>query len=196
MTNESKKIDPENWLQPDPSFNNSAGFTFEECMVMAQQMMNLKPGTWDYQGPKAPIVTPQEWIKKVSRHRLNETVPSDLRALFYGAQAMLAYGCYSYQLCTLAVEQLLRVLEGALTSKCAELKGPGQKKPLQEKLKWLCDSGFITKEQWHGWDQMRTIRNGTSHPSFQMLMPPAIADHLFALLGADIESLFRQATKP
>ena len=163
---------------------------------MAQQMMNLKPGVWDYQGPKAPIITPQEWITKVSRHRLSDNVSSDLRALFNGAQAMLAYGCYSYQLCTLAVEQLLRVLEGALTSQCVALKGPGEKKPLQEKLKWLCDSGFITKDQWHGWDQLRAIRNSTSHPSFQMLMPPAFIDQVFAFLCEDIESLFRQATKP
>jgi hypothetical protein len=124
MSNEFKKVDPENWLQPDPSFNNSAGFTFQECMAMAQQTLNLKPGAWDYQGPKAPIVTPEDWIKKVSRHRLCEDVPSDLRALFNGAQAMLAYGCFSYQLCTLAIEQLLRVLEGALTSKCRVLNGP------------------------------------------------------------------------
>lgn len=88
MSNEPKKLNPDNWLQPDPAFDNSAGFTFEECLAMAMHMSGLKPGAWDYQGPEAPLVTPQEWIRKISRHTMSENIPSDIRTLFEGAKGL------------------------------------------------------------------------------------------------------------
>jgi hypothetical protein len=167
------------------------GLTIEACIEIGKAVMAYGPREWDLKLDGLPKVSAEEWITKVLRHRLHEQVPPDVRALFRGAQAMLAYGCLFYPLATLAMEQLLRVLEAAVTHVCKEHSGPGEKDPFQKKLKWLCEKSVISEDQWHGWDNLRTIRNGTSHPTHQMLMPPAMADHTFALLCEELNQLFK-----
>jgi hypothetical protein len=190
MTDGPKQLTSGNWLQLDPAFQEVAGLSFERCIEIQKALLTLAPGDYDLKLEGVPAVTAEEWIGRVLRHKMNERVPPDIRTLFRGAQAMLAYGCFYYPIATLALEQLLRVLEAAVTVKCRQLSGPAAKEAFQRKLKWLCEQGIISQEQWLDWDAFRSIRNSTSHPQYQMLMPPAMADRTFAMLCEGLSNLF------
>ena len=185
MYDSFKQITPENWLQPDKAFLIAAPISIPQWIEYVQNRLLLQ---------SRPLVEaevkPEDWLGLINGPQLNDEVPEDVRALFEGARGMLAYGYCFYPLCTLAVDQLYRVLEAAVTHRCRTLNGPKDKTPLKQKLEWLAKQGILNAEQSKEWDAARTLRNDTSHPSFQMLMIPNACVLSLVQTADDVNFLF------
>ncbi len=81
-----------------------------------------------------------DWASRFLGYELSQKVPEDIRNLFEVAQGVLCYGCYFYPLYTLGSEQLFRVQEAALLSKCAQMGAPKIRKYV-DAIGWMnvCD---------------------------------------------------------
>lgn len=153
-----KKLTEENWLKPD--------------------------GVWSYfEG----ISSGEKWIRIILHPVLAETVPLEVRKLFEVARSAMVYAYFFYPLNTLAEEQLYRVVEAGVTHKCEALGAPKSQKRFQQKVDWLTDQGIIPKHEKAWWDAVRDLRNMTSHPRRQFIIPPGGA---LGLITEKINSLF------
>jgi hypothetical protein len=181
-----RKLTAENWLTPDPIFLKTAPITVEMFVELA---MTHKVGNINLPGVIVPVAG---WLESVFKAKLHRGVPVNIRRLFSAARGMFCYGYCFYPLCTLAGEQLLRVLEGAVSEACLGKAGaPKKKAPFERKIEWLIQTGAIDQTERKGLHALRTLRNTTSHPSHQMLVPPQLMGQMFMDLATTINGLFK-----
>jgi hypothetical protein len=91
----------------------------------------------------------------------------------------------------LAAEQLLRVAEAAVTTKCLTIRAPRKKtKRYQDKLIYLRDQKILSKLDYEAWDMFREWRNHASHPKQQTILMPKDALYLLFNIAEKINGLF------
>src|SRR5215218_7257043 len=146
-----KTLTTENWLQPDPTSTIFVRLSHAD-------------------GSVSPM-SGEDWMAQFLAPSLNDNVPEEVRRLFEVARGALAYGYFFYPLYTLAGEQLYRVAEAAVSEKCALLGAP-KKSSFQDKIKFLVDKNLIPDEEFIRWDAFRQLRNMSSHPRQQNIIPP------------------------
>ena len=112
---------------------------------------------------------------------VGETVPSELVELFEVARGALCYGFFFYPLYTLGSEQLYRVLEAAVASKCEREKAPARLRSFRDRIDWLRDEGKIDQETNDRLHAARELRNISSHADRQ-----SIYDQTAAIRGVGI----------
>lgn len=134
-----------------------------------------------------------EWAERILEVTLSEHVPIEVRRLFSVAQGALLYGYFFYPLYTLGVEQLFRVAQSAVKQKCLDLgmsPAKAEKLGFMGQVKRLVDHGVVQPEAQQYWDALRKLRNLTSHPEDQTILPPSIATDELRRIAADIDGLF------
>ena len=143
--NESKikQLDRENWLKPDPE-------VLAISSIMLDEIHLLK--------------TSDIWVDDILHSQLSNKVPDEIRRLFEVARGTMVYGYFFYPIFGLVYEQLSRVFEAAITSKCISLGFPGKIKRFEDKLVWLKEKGAITDREERSWHKVRRFRNRGSHP--------------------------------
>src|SRR5947199_4604690 len=157
-----KILTAENWLQPDP--------TSTIFVQVSAPDGNISPMSGD------------DWVKLFLQPSLAKTVPEEVRKLFEVARGASAYGYFFYPLYTLANEQLFRVVECAVSTKCQLLGAPKRVKTFQEKIGFLSDKNIISNQDFFWWDAVRNLRNLSSHPQEQAILPPgAVASTLYRI---------------
>ena len=80
-----------------------------------------------------------------------------------------------YPFLALGIEQMYRVADTATMARC-KLAGADYKetKRYVDRINWLAQQNIIQKEDLERWHALRQLRNDTSHPRDQMIMPPGI----------------------
>jgi hypothetical protein len=91
MSNQFKRMTPENWKTGDDIFH------------------------WPQ-----PIAE-DKWVKACLGPQLKPIVPQDIRELFEVARGSMIYGWFYYPLITLAKEQFARIMETAARERCRQL---------------------------------------------------------------------------
>lgn len=87
----------------------------------------------------------RDWLQRLLQPKLEDTVPVEIHHRFEVARGALAYGYFFYPLYTLAVEQLYRVVEAAVSRKYQDARGPKpDKAQFEKKIDWLFDAGILT----------------------------------------------------
>jgi hypothetical protein len=165
-----KRLGLENWLTSDPAWQAFA---------------------------HPPFVDPAAaWVRDVLKHDLAPPVPLAIRKLFEVARGTLLYGFMFYPLLALGTEQIFRVLEAAVISKCAALNAPAKAENYSSCLTWLADSGEIDRDQYERWAAFRQMRNIASHPRDQNIFDPNIALQMLRHGVAAVHELFRDPLIP
>ena len=145
-----KRLTVDNWLTVDPTW---AG------VVMSSSLPDPS----------------EAWVFDLLQSELGPAVPVNIRRLFEIARGTLLYSLMFYPLLTLGTEQMFRVFETALSTKCIELRAPGKTKTFAQKIDWLILSGVITGADESRWTAIRHLRNDASHPRDQNIFPPSEA---------------------
>ncbi len=169
-----KALTLENWRQPDPVSAAFAGVS-----PLDGQFGSLSGDDWAYHVLAIPLA---------------ESVPEELRRLFEVARGTMLYGWFFYPAFTLASEQVLRVADAAVARRCRELESPRSVRTLDKRLTWLGERGDLSAEDLYRWDAVRHLRNLTSHPEDQNVLPPGMVISQLRLLAEAIGSLFARAT--
>jgi hypothetical protein len=165
-----KALSVANWTEPDPIM--SSGFFGRRSLADGQ----------------VRAVQQDEWAAALLAPRLDPHVAEEIRKLFAVARSCLLYGWFFYPLYTLGLGQLYRVLEAAVAFKCDEMGMPPPAKKrywsYAERIAWLQRQEVIAAERSEVWRAWRELRNMTSHPLAQDILPPAIAiSHLQRVEG-------------
>ena len=135
-------------------------------------------------------LTMDDYLSYIFTPCLLEVVPRDVQALFEVARGAMVYGYFFYPLFTLAMEQLFRVAEAAVTHKCTAMGAPKSIKDFYKKIGWLIDKAIIPKADKGLWDAIRELRNMASHPERQMVGLPNMAIGILERVASQINSLF------
>jgi hypothetical protein len=143
-----KKLTVENWLEPD------------EISKLFVHLCTGEP------------VTANERAQSILEPSLLDSVPLPIQRLFEVARSALLYGYFFYPLYALGGEQLFRLAETAVNSKCNALGIPAEKMSLRKRVDKLIQRGIIPEQEKVLWSSFWKVRNRTSHPSDQMLVPP------------------------
>ncbi|MFL6210062.1 MAG: hypothetical protein ACJ74W_14490 [Pyrinomonadaceae bacterium] len=171
MTLGIKTITTENWLHPDPASTIFVQLSHSD-------------------GSVSPM-SGEDWVEQFTKTTsLVDAVPEDVRKLFEVARGALAYGYFFYPLYTLASEQLFRVVECAVSAKCAFLGAPKRVKTFKEKIEFLLDRNVISKQDFFWWDAIRNYRNLISHPEQQTILPPGAIATILYRIAEEINRLF------
>lgn len=164
-----KKLTPDNWLEPDVASVIFARFTPEGIQRLG----------------------PQDWAIRFLRPQLHAGVPLEIVRLFEAAKGVLLYGCFFYPLYVLGFQQLARVTETAVTSKCELLRGRGLKKmTFNSKIDWLVERQVIHPERQEWWAMIRRYRNESSHPQHQFADTPGSVASMLQGICDEISDLF------
>jgi Domain of unknown function (DUF4145) len=99
-----------------------------------------------------------------------------------------------YPLLTLGAEQLLRVLEAAVSLQCHTLNAPAQVKSFARKIDWLTNQKLISPEEQTRWHAMRKLRNLASHPTEQAIFSVGMTLTVLDSTADLINTLFLQKT--
>lgn len=169
MTLGIKTLTIENWLQPDPTSTIFVQLSYSD-------------------GSASPM-SGADWVAQFLDPSLAATVPEEVCKLFEVARGAMAYGYFFYPLYALAGEQLYRVAEAAVSEKCALLGAP-KKLSFQDKIKFLLDKNVIPNEEFMVWDAMRQLRNESSHPRQQNILPPGMVATMLYQVAERINGLF------
>lgn len=140
-----KVVDSQNWLEPDPVYRGHYG----SLTILGVEDRTL-----------------ERWLKPILAPALNENVPREILCLFETARSAMVYGLFHYPLCTLASQQLYRVLEAAVSYAYKTLGASDKNTTFKVKTDWLIQKGIIPDETLF-WDNIRYLRNESSHPEFQ-----------------------------
>ncbi len=167
-----KELTVENWSQPDPVMRH---FGLVEGGRPRQAMAD-------------------DWARAFLKLELSPAVPQNVRDLFEVARGVCLYGWFFYPLYQIGEDQLFRVVDSAVASKCKRDGGPKARASFADRIKWLCDHGVIPEEERLRWDGLRNLRNITSHPEMQMIHPPGSVLTSFQLAARLISALFEQMT--
>ena len=130
------------------------------------------------------------WVAQFQDVELTIQVPKEIRLQFEVAKACMTYGILCYPLLTLGQEQLYRVSEAAARAKSKEMGGVARPR-FVEVIKFLGEKGVIRDERRYRWDAARNLRNASSHPERQTILPPGMALRFLGYAAEDIEDLFR-----
>lgn len=169
MVSGIKTLTTENWLQPDPTSTIFVQISHAD-------------------GSVSPM-SGEDWTALFLGPSLDDNVPEEVCKLFEVARGALAYGYFFYPLFTLAGEQLYRVAEAAVSEKCALLGAPKRLR-FQEQIKFLLDRNVIADADFPRWDGIRMLRNMSSHPGRQNILPPGMVATTLHLVVERINSLF------
>lgn len=168
-----KRLTSDNWLEPD-------------AVLSIFVRLSLQDGS-------TRTLSSDEWAQKFLDVELSEAVPLEVRRLFAVARGALVYGYYFYPLYTLGTEQLFRLAETAVGRKSRDIGLSSTKlKKLNFKgrVTQLIESGVIHPSAQLRWDALWDLRNLTSHPEDQTILPPGVAVGELRRIAADIEGLF------
>lgn len=168
-----KVIDAQNWLEPDPVYRGYYGLL---------KALSVEDKTLE------------RWLKPILAPALNEHVPREIRCLFETARSALVYGYFHYPLCTLASQQLYRVLETSVTLSCRTLEAPSKTNTFRLKIDWLVREGILPDEK-RFWDDIRFLRNESSHPDFQTIFPEHYAVHTLEMVAKRVNDLVYTVTE-
>jgi hypothetical protein len=131
------------------------------------------------------------WVFDLVQSALDPAVPLNIRRLFEIARGTLVYSLMFYPLLTLGTEQMFRVFETSLSTKCIDLSAPVKIATFVDKIDWLTTLGAISVEDKGRWSAIRKLRNEASHPKDQNIFPPSEAlPHVDAAIEL-INRLFR-----
>lgn len=163
-------------------------------------MKNLSVANWSE--PEVPKhfsgFSEAIWVSRILEPKLTASVPETVVALFEVARGSMLYGWFFYPLLTLAAEQFFRVQEAAIRARC-ELagipteqvkKGKATSRRLVDLISDLTTRKIIPSDSVTQWDASRNLRNWTSHPKRQMIIPPGIAIAEIDLTARLINQLF------
>lgn len=161
-----KRLTLDNWLAVDPAWVG---------VVMSSSLPNASDA----------------WVFDLVQSKLDPAVPLNVRRLFEIARGTLVYSLMFYPLLTLGTEQMFRVFEAALSTKCAALGAPAKVSTFAGKIEWLAKSGAIVAHEQDRWTAIRHLRNEASHPKDQSIFPPSEALHIVDAAIELINPLFR-----
>jgi hypothetical protein len=156
-----KEVDAHNWLNPDPA---ALLLTGRQCV--------------------------EDYVEAMLAPKLSRDVPEDIQKLFEVARAAMLYGYLFYPLYTLGMEQLFRVGEAAVASRCEQLGIPKDKETFSDRIDWLAERGFFSRGVFSAWHTVRRLRNSASHPDGQSITTPASAISFLNGVAEDINALF------
>ncbi len=140
-------------------------------------------------GPRQNSSGEHPHLLYILRPTLRQDVPLDIRKLFEVARGAMVYSFYFYPLYTLGMEQLFRIGETALVSKCRRM-GFGKKKPrFSDLIDFLVRKGVIDSHSAKRWDALRSLRNSASHLECQSIYFPGMAIGTMERLTEDINAL-------
>ena len=148
-----KRLTLDNWLTVDPAW---AGVVMSSSLTSASDA----------------------WVFDLAQSELDPAVPLNVRRLFEIARGTLVYSLMFYPLLTLGTEQMFRVFEAALSTKCADLGARAKIQTFSGKIEWLAKSGAIGAHEQDRWTAIRQLRNEASHPKDQSIFPPSEALHI------------------
>lgn len=143
-------------------------------------------------------LTEEVWVPAVMGPQLIPAVPENVVRLFEVARGSVLYGWLFYPLLTLASEQLHRVQETAVRE-CCKLAGiPLTKsrngREIDRSFKDLIDDlgvrGIIPNDEMMPWHSVRTLRNWSSHPERQTILPPGQVVSAIDVTARQINQLF------
>ena len=135
-------------------------------------------------------ITSEAWAQRILEPHLSQAVPHEIQRLFEVARGAMIYGYFFYPLYTLALEQVFRVVETAVSDKCRSMAAPKPVRTFEQKINWLTEQSVIAageREQWHA---IRGFRNITSHPTTQMILTPGNTIGFLSDMVSRINSLF------
>ena len=164
-----KRLTPENWLVRDSTLD---------------YFSHVHPDG------RTSQISDDVWVQQILTIELSPAVPQDVRELFEVAQGVLCYGCFFYPLYTLGNEQVYRVLEAALSHRCADLGLFRKSNRFMDNVNLLLDHGSLGEQRCRQWDAARELRNSASHASRQNLMTPPMAVDGLQTAADLIEDLF------
>lgn len=162
----------ENWMNPDPLMSNLV-------------MVNNK---------NFSIMSAEDWAVSILEPKLAETVPIEILKLFEVARGSMLYGYFFYPLFTLAFEQLLRVVEAAVSEKCRQIGASKSANTFKTRVEYLQKANVLSVEENTLWDALRKLRNIASHPDQQTILPPGVTLEFVFNISELINRLF--APKP
>lgn len=163
-----KRLTLENILEPDP-VNSYFGGISESGEILP--------------------ATVEERVMRIIEPQLKDSVPIEVKKLFEVARGAIAYGWYFYPLYTLGCEQLFRVIEAAVKAKCMELNlSDNTNGRFHNELKKLHDHSIVNYDI--VWQSIRKLRNSSSHPNSQTILPPGAAIGEINIVTKLINSLF------
>lgn len=147
----TKALTIDTWLEPDPTWGGWA------VMQSGQQER----------------ATPARWLESVLAVDLREEAPLRIREQFEVARAAIAYGAFQYSLMTIGVEQLFRITETLARDAARRLTGT--ETSFDAAIKVLDAHSALTKREIGRLHATKDLRNITSHPHVQQVLPPSEA---------------------
>lgn len=133
---------------------------------------------------------------------LSPGVPTEIQTLYRTARGVLLYGYFFYPLYVVGLGEISRTAEAAVARRFKDLNGPRKRRTFATRLEWLHEGGQLTDKEKFIWDTIRSERNETAHPSYQMVQPPSdlardlrVAAHCISCLfdrSIDFESLWQR----
>ena len=162
-----KQITKTNWLDPD------------------------KISTSFLQVPTDDVVKRGEiYLEMILEPQVDDTVPIEIRKMYEVARGGIVYGYFFYPLYSLACEQLFRVGEAAVTSRCKIIDLQWANGTFEKKIDLLFERGILNDKGRLRWHALRKLRNISSHPEDQSIYPPGLVIGILTHLAEDINTLF------
>ncbi|HBZ82756.1 MULTISPECIES: hypothetical protein [Brevibacillus] len=165
-----KKLTIDNWLEGDKTSDYFVWFSEEK-----QEF--YKPSK-------------EQRVEVFLEPTLDDVVPEEVKRLFEVARGCLLYGHFFYPMYTLGLEQLYRVLELAVTLKCTSINAPESINNFNKRIEYLIDNKIIPQSESISWHATRRLRNYSSHPSGQTILPPGEALRTLIMTTERINNLF------
>ncbi len=167
-----KTLNRENWLEADPAIELFATFGAD--------------------GERRPISS-EDMLVHIFQPHLSEKVPDEIRAPYEVARGTMCHGYFFYPLYTLATQQLFRVAEAAVYTKCNQLGATRRIGTFQQRIEHLRKTGVISDSDRERWHAIRSLRNLASHPDGQEIFPPGMAIDALEMIARATNTLFGAA---
>jgi hypothetical protein len=135
-------------------------------------------------------MTGDDWARELLAVELKEHVAEEIRELFAVARGAMLYGWFFYPMFTLGEEQVHRVVEAAAKTRYRRLGGARREPSLHDTIEWLVERQVIQAEDRGRWEAVRELRNISSHPEHQTVMPPGAVLSGLKAAAHDINRLF------
>jgi len=164
-----KQLTPDNWLEEDPVMAMFVGVSRTGGIVKASG---------------------EDRLRSLLSTQLSDSVPKDIQSIFEVARGAMAYGHFFYPLYSLGTQHLYRALEAAITHRFRMDGGSIETRSLKGKLDWLYKHGRLGDRS--EWEAIRYLRNASSHPDFQHVVPPGMVSFEFRDAAARINGLFEE----
>lgn len=146
-------------------------------------------------GSAVSIMSANDWAVSVLEPKLADAVPIEIIKLFEVARGSMLYGYFFYPLYTLALEQLYRVAEAAVTAKCDQISASNSAKVFKKKLDYLRKQKVMSDPVHAQWILIRELRNIACHPKQQTILPPGIVLGMLFQITDGVNRLFGSSEK-